>query len=110
MHVAAALNVVEAYSEFSVRQWTGEVEAISTRRHSAQRLRAAVVTAAFDDYLIVGYKTVYRVSHIVEWTFTARGKVPPRKPLYDSAAQVSALPPEVKAVLVKRFPKFAYIQ
>lgn len=63
----------------------------------------------FDDYLIVGYKAVYRVSHIVEWTFTSKAK-PPRKPIFDSAGPVTGLPKEVKEVLVKRFPKLEYVQ
>ena len=63
----------------------------------------------FDDYLIVGYKAVYRVSHIVEWTFTSPAK-PPRKPIFDSAGAVPGLPKEVKEVLVKRFPKLEYVQ
>ena len=62
----------------------------------------------FDDYLVVGRKTVYRVSHIVEWTFTAKDKSV-RKPIFDSAAAVTALPVETREVLVKRYPKFAYI-
>ena len=63
----------------------------------------------FDDYLIVGYKTVYRVSLIVEWTYTSRTKFT-RVTKFDSGEAVKGLPSEVKAALVKQYPKFEYIQ
>ena len=63
----------------------------------------------FDDYLVIGYKTAYRVSHVVEWTFTGKETFV-RKPIPQGGAAVTALPADVKAVLLKRFPKLAYIQ
>jgi len=63
----------------------------------------------FDDYLIVGYKTVYRVSLIVEWTFTSK-TASTRTTTPDTSGAVTSLPADVKAVLVKRYPKTEYIQ
>jgi hypothetical protein len=63
----------------------------------------------FDDYLIVGYKTVYRVSLVVEWVFSSKQKFT-RETRFESAGAVTALPADARAVLVKKYPKFEYIQ
>jgi hypothetical protein len=63
----------------------------------------------FEDYLVVGFRTVYVVNHVVEWTFTAPDKSV-RRPVPGTGSAVTGMPADVKAVLVKRFPKFDFIQ
>ena len=63
----------------------------------------------FDVFLVTGYKTVYRVSLVVQWTYTSKTDVT-RTTTFSSGSAVTALPKDVKAALVKEYPKFDYVQ
>jgi len=63
----------------------------------------------FDVFLVTGYKTVYQVSLVVQWTYTSKTAVK-RTTKFSSGSAVTALPKDVKAALVKEYPKFDYVQ
>ncbi|MCA1577386.1 MAG: DUF4157 domain-containing protein [Acidobacteria bacterium] len=63
----------------------------------------------FDDFLIREHKTIYRVSLVVTWEYTSKTAIA-RSTAFQSGAAASALPADLKKVLVKDYPKFDFIQ
>ena len=62
----------------------------------------------FDGFLIRDYKTMYRVSVLVQWKYTAPATVN-RTTKFQSASKVNAMPSIIRNQLVKEYPKFDYI-
>ncbi len=63
----------------------------------------------FDTFLIRDYKTIYRVSVVVEWVYTSKTSVT-RTTKFSSGDTVSSLPSAARERLIKDFPDFDYIQ
>jgi len=63
----------------------------------------------FDVFLVRDYKTIYRVSVVVEWVYTSKTTVT-RTTKFGSGGKVDGLPGAMMKQLVKEYPKFAYIQ
>ena len=63
----------------------------------------------FDDFLIREYKTIYRVSVVVTWEYTSKTAIA-RSTAFESGAAATALPADIKKVLVRDYPKFDFIQ
>jgi hypothetical protein len=63
----------------------------------------------FDDFLIRENKTIYRVSVVVTWEYTSKTAVA-RSTAFQSGTAATALPADLKKVLVRDYPKFDFIQ
>jgi hypothetical protein len=63
----------------------------------------------FDDFLIRENKTIYRVSVLVTWEYTSKTAVA-RSTAFQSGTAATALPADLKKVLVRDYPKFDFIQ
>lgn len=63
----------------------------------------------FDTFLVRDYKTIYRVSVVVEWVYTSKMSVT-RTTKFSSGAQVDDLPAAMRKQLIKEYPKFEYIR
>src|SRR5687767_1879432 len=63
----------------------------------------------FEVFLIREYKTIYRVSVDVTWEYTSKTAIA-RTTAFQSGTAASALPAEMKKVLVRDYPNFDFIQ
>jgi len=63
----------------------------------------------FDTFLIRDYKTIYRVTVVVEWVYTSKTSVT-RTTKFQSGSKVDSMPAAMRKQLVKEYPKFEFIQ